>query len=57
MIEMKRLIGFGIVVSCCILVFLYIIEHNDLLAVTLTSPRNTAMYNRVDVSLAKPAPA
>lgn len=53
---MKRLIGIVVVIICCVLVYLYWTEKNALVSVTLTSPRNTAMYNRVDVSLAKPAP-
>lgn len=53
---MKRLICIVIIVVCCGLAFFCWTGRNDLLAVVLTSPRNTAMYNRVDVSLAKPAP-
>ena len=52
---MKRLIG--IVVAICLLSAIFIwIEKNTLRSITLTSPRNTAMYNKVDVSIAKPAP-
>ena len=53
---MKRLIGIVVVIICCALAYLYWTERNVLVSITLTSPRNTAMYNRVDVSLAKPAP-
>ena len=53
---MRCLISFVIVLVCGVSAFLYWNTRNSLLAVTLTSPRNTAMYNRVDVSLAKPAP-
>lgn len=53
---MKRLIGIFAVVICVALVGFYIKEHNTLTAVSLTSPHNTAMYTKVDISLAKPAP-
>lgn len=53
---MKYFISFIIVLLCGAAVFLYCTTHNRLLTVTLTSPHNTAMYNRVEVSLAKPAP-
>ena len=53
---MKRLIGI-IVAACCLLSAFFIwTEKNTLKSITLTSPRNTAMYNKVDISLAKPAP-
>lgn len=53
---MKRLIGI-VVACCCLLSAIFIwIEKNALRSITLTSPRNTAMYNRVDISIAKPAP-
>ncbi len=52
---MKRLIlGIGI----SLLVFLSLLwwkENNQLLEITLTSPHNTAMYNRVEVKLKKKA--
>ena len=54
---MKRLIG--IVVACCVLaaiLFIWSGEKNTLKSVVLTSPRNTAMYNKVDITIAKPAP-
>lgn len=53
---MKYLISFVIVLVCGVPVFLYWNIRNSLIAITLTSPRNTAMYNRVEISLAKPAP-
>lgn len=53
---MKRLIGICVVIVVAILAYFYWAERNTLTAVTLTSPHNTAMYNKVDVSLAKPAP-
>lgn len=53
---MKRLILFVFVLVCGVFAFLYWQTRNSLLAITLTSPRNTAMYNKVEVSLAKPAP-
>ena len=51
---MKRLIG--IVVACCVLaaiLFIWSGEKNTLKSVVLTSPRNTAMYNKVDITIAK----
>ena len=54
---MKRLVG--IVVACCVLaaiLFIWSGEKNTLKSVVLTSPRNTAMYNKVDITIAKPAP-
>ena len=54
---MKRLIIPLILLILCGAAFLlYLHDRNQLLSVTLTSPRNTAMYNRVDIALAKPAP-
>lgn len=52
---MKRLIGIVAVVGCLLATILWI-EKNALRSITLTSPHNTAMYNRVDISIAKPAP-
>ena len=34
----------------------YYLNRNTIKRITLTSPHNTAMYNRVEVALAKPAP-
>ena len=53
---MKRLIGLVVIVCCVVLAVLYGMERNSLRAVTLTSPHNTAMHNRVDIVLEKPAP-
>lgn len=53
---MKRLIGFCVVIGVILVACLYLTERNTLIAVTLTSPRNTAMYNKVNISLRKPAP-
>lgn len=53
---MKRLIGICGVAIIIVLAFFCWKEHNTLTSVSLTSPRNTAMYNKVDISLAKPAP-
>lgn len=54
--DMKRLILALVVVLVVVAAYFYGTERNTLLSVTLTSPRNTAMYNQVEVSLAKPAP-
>ena len=53
---MKRLITMVGVIGCVVLVFFCWIERNTLKSITLTSPNNTAMYNKVDILLAKPAP-
>lgn len=54
---MKRLIGIAVVVICCVaFVVCYWTEKNELKSIALTSPRNTAMYNRVDIALLKSAP-
>lgn len=53
---MKRFIGICAVVVGIVLCFFYWTERNTLTAITLTSPRNTALYNKVDISLARPAP-
>lgn len=54
MLDMKHLIGWIVVVLGIASALWYITQRNTLLSVTLTSPRNTAMYNQVTVSLAKP---
>lgn len=54
---MKRLIFFvciliaGAVIGC-----IYLSDRNTIVEVTLTSPGNTAMYNRAKIVLQKPAP-
>lgn len=56
---MKRLIILLLLLAAaagCLTWFLWSADRNELKAVILTSPRNTAMYNRVEVSLAQPAP-
>ncbi len=53
---MKRIIGIICVIGCLVLAYLYYTEKNTLESITLTSPNNTAMYNKVDISLGKPAP-
>ena len=53
---MKRLTGMIIFVACVIGLTLYIRERNSLISVMLTSPHNTAMYNKIEISIAKPAP-
>ncbi len=57
-LDMKRIIGIGIAVVCLCIIFacFYRTKRNTLLSIVLTSPRNTAMYDRVDVSLTKPDP-
>ena len=53
---MKRLIVIIGILVVVIAGFLYWSEKNELLELTLTSPHNTAMYNQVEVKLAKEAP-
>lgn len=54
---MKRLL---VIVCVLIVAVVFIVGYNSnkntLLNVVLTSPNNTAMYNKVDITLAKPAP-
>ena len=54
--DMKRLITMVGVIGCVVLVFFCWMKKNTLKSITLTSPNNTAMYNKVDILLAKPAP-
>ena len=53
---MKRLIVMIGVIVCVVLVFFCWMDKNTLKSITLTSPNNTAMYNKVDILLAKSAP-
>lgn len=53
---MKRLIGICLGLALLVSVYFYSKERNTLTAVSMTSPHNTAMYNKVTVSLAKPDP-
>ena len=56
---MKRSIITVIIIACigcAAACYFHWTHRNELKSVVLTSPHNTAMYNRVDVSLAKPAP-
>ena len=53
---MKRFTGIIIIIACCILAYLYWTERNTLISITLTTPHNTAMHTRIDLSLAKQAP-
>ena len=46
---MKRLITMVGVIGCVVLVFFCWMEKNTLKSVILTSPNNTAMYNKVDI--------
>lgn len=56
MLDMKRLIGWIVVALGLVFGLFYMAGRNTLRSVTLTSPRNTAVYNQVTVTLAKPAP-
>lgn len=54
---MKRLsIIVSLLVVIGVVVYVYWNERNTLVDVVLTSPHNTAMYNQVAITLAKPAP-
>lgn len=53
---MKRLIIIVSILAVCVVFGLYWSGRNTLKEVVLTSPHNTAMYNKVDVTLEKPAP-